>query len=131
MNIKKLMFQIIKFGIVGIIAAIVDVGLLMVFKELLSIDVLISSAFSFSVSVIVNYILSMSFVFNGKKQGKVREFIIFLLLSIGGLGINQFIMWLGVNILSFYYLSVKMFAMIFVPVYNFITRKLFLENKEK
>jgi len=33
--------------------------------------------------------------------------------------------------LSFYYLSVKMFAMIFVPVYNFITRKLFLENKEK
>lgn len=126
---KSLFFQIIKFGIVGIIAAAVDVGLLIMLSEFMHVDVLFASAIAFSVSVIANYILSMSFVFKGKKQNKAKEFMIFVLLSIGGLIINQFIMWLGVNVLTIYYLAVKIFAMIFVPVYNFITRKLFLEEK--
>jgi len=126
---KSLFFQIIKFGIVGIIAAAVDVGLLIMLSEFMHVDVLFASAIAFSVSVIANYILSMSFVFKGKKQNKAKEFMIFVLLSIGGLIINQFIMWLGVNVLTIYYLAVKIFAMVFVPVYNFITRKLFLEEK--
>lgn len=131
MKIKKLLIQLIKFGFVGVIAAIVDVGLLVLLKEIFHIEVIISSAISFSVSVVINYILSMSFVFEGKKQGKIKEFTVFVLLSIGGLCINQAIMWLGVEIINAYYLAVKIFAMIFVPVYNFITRKVFLETDEK
>ena len=90
-----------------------------------------SSAVSFSVSVTVNYILSMAFVFKSKKQSKVKEFIIFVLLSIGGLGLNQLILWIGVTFTSIYYLVVKFLAMVIVPIYNFITRKIFLEAKEK
>ena len=52
----------------------VDVGVLVVLKELLHIDVLVSSAISFCVSVAVNYILSMAFVFKSKKQSKIKEF---------------------------------------------------------
>ena len=63
-----LILQIIKFGIVGVIAAAVDVGTLVVLKEWLHMDVLIASAISFSVSVIVNYLLSMTFVFKSKKH---------------------------------------------------------------
>ena len=91
------MLQIIKFGIVGVIAALVDVGTLVILKELFLFDVLLSSAISFCVSVTVNYILSMTFVFKSKNQSKIREFIIFVLLSIGGLCINQLILWGGVN----------------------------------
>ena len=125
------MLQIIRFGIVGVIAAVVDVGVLVILKELLHIDVFISSAVSFAVSVTVNYILSMSFVFKGKNQSKFKEFIIFVFLSVGGLCINQLILWLGIKYLSLYYLTVKFFAMVIVPVYNFLTRKFFLESKEK
>ena len=60
-----------------------------------------------------------------------KEFIIFVILSTGGLLINQGIMWLGVNFFEIYYLAVKIFAMIFVPVYNFVTRKIFLEKTKK
>jgi putative flippase GtrA len=126
-----LVLQIIKFGIVGIIAASVDVGVLVVLKELLHIDVLISSAISFCVSVAVNYMLSMAFVFKSKMQNKIREIVIFVVLSIGGLCLNQFILWIGDKYTSIYYLIVKLFALIIVPVYNFITRKIFLESKEK
>ena len=123
--------QLIKFAIVGVIAAVVDVGVLVVLKELLHMEILLSSAISFCASVTVNYLLSMAFVFKSKKQSKVYEFIIFVLLSIGGLGLNQLILWLGVKFTSVYYLIVKIFAMVIVPVYNFITRKIFLEAKEK
>ena len=125
------MLQLIRFGVVGVIAAIVDVGVLVALKELMQIDVLLSSAVSFSVSVIVNYLLSMSFVFKSRNDNKIKEFIIFVLLSIGGLCLNQLILWLGVKFTSIYYLAIKIFAMVIVPVYNFLTRKIFLESKEK
>ena len=125
------MLQLIRFGIVGVIAAVIDVGVLIALKEFLHFEVLIASAISFCVSVTVNYLLSMSFVFKSKKQGRLKEFVIFVLLSVGGLGLNQFILWVGVRFTTIYYLTIKIFAMIIVPIYNFITRKIFLEEKGK
>lgn len=123
--------QLIKFAIVGVIAAFIDVGVLVILKELVYVDVLVASTIAFCVSVIVNYILSMTFVFKRKNQSKLKEFMIFVILSVGGLCLNQLILWIGVKFTSAYYLIVKIIAMVIVPVYNFITRKLFLELKEK
>ena len=126
-----MILQLIKFSIVGIIAAFIDVGLLVILKELISVNVFIASAVSFCISVTVNYILSMSFVFKSKNNGKLKEFTIFVILSIGGLCLNQIILWIGVKFMSVYYLIVKFIAMVIVPIYNFLTRKIFLESKEK
>lgn len=125
-----MIIQLIKFAIVGVIAAFVDVGVLVLLKELLHMEVLFSSAISFCVSVTVNYLLSMSFVFESKKQSRIKEFCIFVVLSVGGLCLNQLILWAGVNYTSIHYLVIKILAMVIVPIYNFITRKIFLESKE-
>ena len=126
---KKLIIQLIKFGIVGVIATLIDLAVLMLLKEFMHVDVLVASAVAFSVSVIANYILSMLFVFESSGNSKVKEFLVFVVLSIGGLLLNQFIMWIGTEIMTAYYLWVKAFALVFVPIYNFITRKIFLEKK--
>ena len=126
---KKLIMQLIKFGIVGVIATLIDLAVLMLLKEFMHIDILVASAVAFSVSVIANYILSMLFVFESSGNSKVKEFLVFVVLSIGGLLLNQFIMWIGTEIMTAYYLWVKAFALVFVPIYNFITRKIFLEKK--
>ena len=126
---KKLIIQLIKFGIVGVIATLIDLAVLILLKEFMHVDVLAASAVAFSVSVIANYILSMLFVFKSRGNSKVKEFLVFVILSIGGLLLNQFIMWIGTEILMLYYLWVKIFACIFVPIYNFVTRKIFLEKK--
>ena len=128
---KKLIIQLFKFGIVGVIALLIDVGVLLILREILHIDVLIASAVSFCVSVTANYILSMLFVFESKDNNKAREFLIFVILSIGGLLLNQLIMWLGTDIFAVYYMWVKIFALLFVPIYNFVTRKIFLEKKDR
>lgn len=125
---KKIINQLFKFGIVGGIAFVIDYGLLYLLTEKIGTYYLVSSLISFSVSVIFNYIASVLWVFDvDKEKSKVRNFIYFIGLSIVGLGINELIMWGGVDKLHIYYMLVKLFATAVVMVFNFITRKMFLE----
>ena len=121
---KKLFEQIIKFGLVGFLCFFIDYGIMVFLTEIVNINYLISSGISFTVSVIVNYILSLTFVFDTKKGNKIKEFVIFIILSVIGLGINQVLMWFCVDILGIFYMISKIGATAVVMVYNFITRKL-------
>ena len=131
---KKLIQQILKFGVVGFLCFFIDYGIMVALTELCGIPSVISSGISFSVSVIVNYNLSITMVFDADKDAnKVKQFVVFLILSIIGLGINQLIMWGGTSWLDQYmersYMLVKIVATAVVMVYNFITRKIFIEKK--
>ena len=129
-NTKKLFYQIIKFGFVGGTAFVIDAGLLFLLTEFCGIHYLISGMISFTASVIYNYILSVKWVFDAKKDAnKTQEFIVFIVLSVIGLGINQLFMWLFVDMMHIYYMLSKIIATVIVMVYNFITRKIFLEKK--
>ena len=127
---KKLMEQIVKFGFVGFLCFFIDYGLMVLLKERLGIHYLISSTISFTVSVIVNYILSITFVFEtDKSKNKVGEFVIFVCLSVIGLGINALCMWVAVEFIHMHYMLSKIGATAVVMVYNFVTRKIFIEKK--
>ena len=117
-----------KFGVVGVIAFVIDYGLLAFCTEILHINYLVSATIGFTVSVVFNYFASMRYVFTHKEgMSKRREFIIFVVLSVIGLGINNGCMWLGVEILGWHYLIVKIGATAIVMVWNFVTRKIFLD----
>ena len=125
---KKLFQQIARFGVIGVLAFAIDYGFLYAFTEWLGIYYLISSVLSFSISVIFNYIASVLWVFDVKQEtSKTRNFILFIVFSVIGLGINQLIMWLGVELLGLHYMLVKIFATAVVMVWNFVTRKKMLE----
>ncbi len=125
---NKLLMQIIRFGIVGGTAFVIDYLILIFCKEILHFDVLLSAFFGFSISVIYNYIISVTWVFDvNKENSKKRNFILFIIFSVIGLGLTELIMWFGTEILSISYLIVKIIATAIVMIFNFITRKLFLE----
>ena len=127
---KKLIEQMIKFGFVGFLCFFIDWGIMVFLTEVFGINPLISSTISFTVSVTVNYILSVTFVFEtDKNANKGSQFVIFVLLSIVGLGVNELCMWLGTDLLGIHYMITKVGATAVVMVYNFITRKIFLEKK--
>ena len=91
-------------------------------------SLLLSSGISFTVSVIFNYIASVKWVFDvDKEKDPKKNFIIFIVLSIVGLIITEIIMWFGTDILHIHYLIVKIIATAIVMVFNFVTRKMFLE----
>lgn len=126
---KKLISQIMKFGVVGVIAFVIDYGLLVVLTEVFHVDYLVSATISFTVSVIFNYLASMRFVFSHKEgMSRRKEFIIFVALSVCGLLINDAMMWAGVELVHIDYRITKLAATFVVMVWNFITRKIFLDG---
>lgn len=140
---KKLFAQIIKFGAVGFLCFFIDYAIMVGLTELVGIPSLISSGCSYTISTIVNYILSVTIVFDADKgANKAVQFIVFVVLSLIGLGINQLCMWGGTAWLEslmeqsqalasysqYAYMVVKIFATAIVMVYNFITRKIFIEK---
>lgn len=124
---KKLISQFFKFGVVGVIAFIVDYLSLYLLTEFLNVYYLISSIISFLLSIIVNYILSIKWVFDIKKKQSFKDVIIFTLLSAIGLLINLLVMYLSVEVFKIHYMIGKLMATFIVMVWNFVTRKMFLE----
>lgn len=126
---KKLIAQVLKFGVVGGTAFLIDYSIMIALTEFFGINYLISSGISFVVSVIYNYILSVHWVFDVDKDGdKKKEFIVFILLSVIGLGLNQLLMWVFVSRVHVFYMLAKIFVTAIVMIYNFVTRKFFLEK---
>ncbi len=167
---KKLMSQIIKFGFVGGLCFLIDFIISIILVDMLihmvskGTATLIGGFFGFLISLIINYLLSMKFVFVRKAElDRKKEFVIFCVLSIIGLGINELILWVCSVIYDNYqalrdtvvwvysamhsveaqiegaawetasytlwFAAGKVIATAIVMVYNFITRKIFLEQK--
>lgn len=140
---KNLLNQILKFGIVGLFCFFIDFGITTGLANLLGVHYLISKFLGFVISAVVNYLLSIKFVFTQKKEmDKKKEFTVFLILSAIGLVINEIVMYVCID--GIYANSaalqglltretvVSLSAIIatgVVMVYNFISRKLFLERK--
>ena len=130
-KIKKLLEQLVKFGIVGVIATLLEWIIFYICTNQLKIHYSISTIIGFSISTIFNYWASVKWVFDvdKEKNSKTKELVVFILLSIVGLGINELIMWIMDKEFGIYYMISKIVATIVVMCYNFITRKLFLEKR--
>lgn len=125
---EKLFIQLFKFVIVGGTAFVIDFVFLYVFREFCHFPVLVSNTLAFCISVIYNYIASVKWVFDVNKEKDARkQFIVFIVFSVIGLLINDLIMWVSVDFLNIYYLLAKIIATAVVMVFNFVTRKMFLE----
>ena len=120
--------QFIRFGVVGAAAAIVDFGVMIALTELTGLDPVLSAGVSFTASVVFNYLASMRFVFVRREDlGRAAEAMIFVTLSFIGLIINELLMWLGVTALGVGYVLVKVFATCVVMLWNFFSRKKWLD----
>ncbi len=141
---KKLIDQILKFGVVGIIAFFIDFGIFKLLSSVFGVYYLVANFFGFTVSLIFNYTASMAFVFERKEDAdRKKEFAVFAILSIIGLLLNELIIFICIEGI-YYHVPIlngfmsrqwaetfgKVIATGIVMVYNFITRKVFLEKKE-
>ncbi len=159
---QKLMKQIMKFGIVGGLAFLIDFIVYTIVLRAITweYNYLLAGFAGFMISLIFNYLASMAFVFERKENAdRKKEFSIFLVLSLIGMGINTLILWLCMDVIYYHVgwvqnltmvileflhnigigianatelaaLASKVCATGVVMVYNFISRKMFLEKKE-
>lgn len=133
MRFRALVEQFLKFGVVGAVAFFIDYGILMLLSQVVGWDPLPSSVVSFVVSLLFNYVASMHFVFERRDDlSRRRELVIFVALSVIGLGINSAVIWAGTAALGDGAVAVtatKLVATVVVAVWNFVSRKRWLEAR--
>lgn len=128
---EKLFKQIFKFVIVGGLSFVLDFILYYIFTRFIHIPEMIAQVMSFSLSLIFNYMLSMKFVFVAKDNlKKHHEFMIFATLSVLGAGLNWALFYVMVYVFLISDLITKVVVAGVVMVFNFVTRKLFIEKKD-
>ena len=136
---KKLFEQIIKFGVVGASAFVVEYAVLFCLTEFVlpflfpsfseGRCALIAAPIAFTISTVYNYILSVKWVFVKRTDASGKQtFGIFVFLSIVALGLNQLIMTIFIKHWNIHYMISKVVATAIVMVYNFVSRKLFIED---
>lgn len=120
--------QFLKFALVGFASLAVEYLFLGYFLQALSMDYLLATTIAFIISIVVNYILSMKYVFSHKEDmSRKREFTIFAVLSAIGLGLNDLYMFIGVSLLNVGTMAMKLISTFFVTWYNYFSRRKFLD----
>lgn len=120
----KTFIQLFRYGFVGGIAYCVDFGFLFFLTEVIKIHYLISAAIAFILGLITNYALSILWVFPKRTLADKRmEFLIFSIIGLIGLGLNEVIIWSFTELIHFHYLISKIFSTIVVFFWNFLARK--------
>ena len=69
--VRKLIEQLMKFGIVGVIAFVIDWGILNLLVGIFHMHNVLAATISFIISLIFNYLASMKFVFK-HRENEVR-----------------------------------------------------------
>ncbi|NDP20696.1 MAG: GtrA family protein [Paludibacter sp.] len=124
--------QLFRYTQVGGIAFIVDFGLLLLLTEYFNVHYLISAGISFLIGLLLNYYLSIKWVFTIRTfEKKWIELLFFSLIGLIGLGLNEFLLWVFTDILLLYYLISKFFTSFIVYFWNFFVRKFLLFTSKR
>ena len=138
---KGAMGEVIRFAVSGGVCFLIEWGVLWLLKERLGLDTLIATPLAFLLSVIVNYLLCMHWVFEGTKDGGDAAKLGFLVTSLMGLGLNELLMLilravlgeerLLMTVAGFdirMYMLNKAIATLLVMIWNYFTKKAVLQS---
>ena len=124
--------QLFRYVFVCGASFVADSAALYVITEL-GVHYLISGILSFTFGLCVNFALSKWLVFSKKNEGseKVKEFAVFAVITVIGLGITELLMWVFTEKLLWYYMISKAVAAVIVLFWNFFMKKLLLYRTKK
>jgi len=121
---KKASVQFVRSLVVSVIALIADFGMLVLLKESLGVHYLIAAVLGFCCGILVNYTLSVKWVFAHRKlANRHAEATIFFVICAFGLLFNTLIMAGMVQLASIDYRFAKGVSTVVVFFWNFIARK--------
>lgn len=127
------LMEFARYCVVGGLATVADFGVLVLAKNLLGSlrwGLYAATALGFAAGTVVNYSLSIWFVFHSAREsgaGKSpRDFLLFTVIGLIGLGLTELGMFVGAEVLGFYYLLVKAVVTALVLLWNYFARKVLI-----
>ena len=119
--------EALRYFVASAVALAVDAGTYIAMIRLADIHYLIAGPSGFMLGLVTVYILSVRWVFHQRRlAGRRSEFVIFALIGIFGLLVNELVLYVGVAWLSLSPELAKLVSAGIVFCCNFLGRKLLL-----
>ena len=136
--------EVIRFALTGGVCFLVELAILILLKGKFGVDTLIATPIAFLISVILNYLLCVVWVFRGAENRGAGAKAGFLITSLIGLGLNELLMLLfrvtlgedaviltlGSRTFNMYVLN-KCLATLIVMIWNYFSKRAVLYRKAK
>lgn len=132
---KAVLAQLARYLLVGGFAFIVDFGLFALCLYAFNWHYLLANFVGLIAGLVLNYALSVKWVFSDSKRRlemrKSAEFAVFAAVGFIGVGLNELLMLLMVDVFEWLEMLSKMIAAGVVLMWNFGGRKLILFREKK
>ena len=129
---SNMLVQLLRYGVVVGIAFPIDFGLLYIFTEYFHMYYLLSTILAFSISMLVNFIISIFWVFRTRANRPFwKEITAFFIIGFVGLGLTAIIGWVCTSVIGIFYLVSKLIAVCFVFFWSFGARRLLFTRHSK
>lgn len=127
----NLLKELMRYGLASAAALAADVGLLYALTSWAHVPYLISALAGFMAGLAIVYTLSVTWVFKKRAlEDRRAELLIFAVIGVVGLGINELVLWALTDGLGLYYLLSKAVSVGAVFTWNFGARKYMLFGHE-
>ena len=117
--------KLYRFGVVGVLTAVVHYGILYAGVEALGMGATPASSVGFVVAVVFNYLMHYSWTFP-ESAPHGRTLWRYLAMISGGFVLNMVVMHAGVHWLVLHYLLTQALALVVVVIWNFILSNLWV-----
>ncbi len=119
--IDRLFFlKFLKFCAVGFSGMLIDFGTTWLLKEKAKVNKYIANSTGFILAATSNYIWNRLWTFQSANDEIAVEYFSFILISVAGLGINNFVIYLLNDRLKINFYLSKLLAIGVVTVWNFL-----------
>ena len=127
--------EIFRFGVNGGVCFVVDYAVMTLCYKAFQWSEWLSVGLGFTVSVILNYILCLVWVFKGAGKQSLKSQLIFIGSSIIGLGLTEVLMLFAMNVLNmktvFLLAVAKVIVTLIVMVWNYFMKRIAIYGVKK
>ena len=117
---RLFLLKFLKFCVVGFSGMVIDFSTTWLLKEKAKVNKYIANSTGFILAATSNYIWNRIWTFQSENSEIAIEYLSFILISIAGLGINNFVIYLLNDRLKINFYLSKLLAIGVVTVWNFL-----------
>jgi len=119
-----LKFQMVRYGIVGTIGAVIDFGLLNLLVLYLDWNVYLAATVGFTVAASSNYVLNLKWTFrDSPSKHRLVQYGQFILVALLGLMINNGTMYILIENFDWWFNFAKLTAVLIVFIWNYLANR--------
>jgi putative flippase GtrA len=127
-RLQRLAREFIQYAVVGGLSFAVDSGVFLGTLNGLGLHYLLATAIGFIAGLASNYTLCVVWVWRGTRAQSMKDFMVFTIIGVAGLGLTEIGMWIGMGLAGLGALPVKIVVAGVVLVWNFVLRKFLVFN---